>query len=30
MPDLFGDETTAPRCAGLHRRQENAAFRLHI
>ena len=26
MPDRFGDEITAPRCAGLHRRQENAAF----
>lgn len=25
MLDLFGDEVTAPRCAGLHRRQENAA-----
>lgn len=25
MLDMFGDEITAPRCAGLHRRQDNAA-----
>lgn len=25
MTDLFGDESTAPQCAGLARRQDNAA-----